>query len=59
MKRQYTIIAMVGVVMFVALFATLGAASLAYIASCFLLRVEETKEAGQIVLRKLRRKPGP
>ena len=41
------------------LFATLGAASLVYIASCFLLRVEETKEAGQIVLRKLRRKPGP
>ncbi len=41
-----------------ALFATMGAASLVYIASCFLLRVEETKEAGQIVLRKLRRKPG-
>ena len=40
------------------LFSTLGAAALVYIASCFLLRVEETKEAGQIVLRKLRRKSG-
>ena len=41
------------------LFTTMGAAALVYIAACFLLRVEETKEAGQIILRKLRRKPGP
>ena len=42
----------------IVLFATLGAASLVYLAGCVLLRVEETKEAGRIILRKLRRKPG-
>ena len=38
------------------LFATIGAATLVYIAGCFLLRVEETNDAGRIVLQKLRRK---
>ena len=41
------------------LFATLGAAAMVYLAACFALRVEETSEAVQIVLRKLRRKTGP
>jgi putative peptidoglycan lipid II flippase len=38
------------------IFATLGAAGLAYLGTCFLIGVEETGEAVQIVLRKLRRK---
>ena len=41
------------------LFATMGAASMLYLGGCLALRVEETNEAVQIVLRKLRRKPGP
>jgi len=40
----------------VVLFTTIGAASLAYLGSCFLLGVEETGEAARIVMRKLRRK---
>ena len=40
----------------VVLFTTIGAASLAYLGSCFLLGVEETGEAARIVLRKLRRR---
>ncbi len=38
------------------LFGTIGAGALAYLGACFLLGVEETGEAAQIVLRKLRRK---
>jgi len=41
------------------LFATMGAASMLYLGGCLALRVEETNEAVQIILRKLRRKPGP
>ncbi|MEI6073255.1 MAG: murein biosynthesis integral membrane protein MurJ [Verrucomicrobiae bacterium] len=36
------------------LFATIGAALLAYLGTCFLLGVEETSEAARIALRKLR-----
>ncbi len=38
-----------------ALFATISAALLAYLGTCFLLRVEETGEAAQIVFRRFRR----
>ena len=40
----------------VVLFATIFTASLAYLASCLLLRVEETHDAARIVLRKFRRR---
>ena len=40
----------------VVLFGTLGAALAVYLTGCFVLRVEETKEAAQIALRKFRRK---
>ncbi|TSA30511.1 MAG: murein biosynthesis integral membrane protein MurJ [Verrucomicrobiaceae bacterium] len=40
----------------VGLFATILAASLSYLGTCFLLGVEETGEAARIVLRKFRRK---
>lgn len=38
------------------LFVTMAVASLAYLAACLLLRVEETHDAARIVLRKLRRR---
>lgn len=40
----------------VALFATIGAAVLVYLGTCFMLGVEETGEAARIVLQKLHRK---
>ena len=40
----------------VVLFTTMAVASLAYLAACLLLRVEETHDAARIVLRKLRRR---
>lgn len=39
----------------VALFGTIGVAGLAYFAVCFLLRVEEVREAVRIVMRKIRK----
>ena len=40
----------------VMLFVTMGAASLIYLATCLLLRVEETQDALRIIRRKIRRK---
>jgi putative peptidoglycan lipid II flippase len=40
----------------VVLFATISVGALAYLASCLLLRVEETSDAARIALRKIRKK---